>query len=169
MPGENYRFGYKAAGDASELVKLCEEYGMKAYIVSSVMDKKQLPGVRGSLDSKDKGQVSSTRVRRALAVGDIKYVSELLGRTHRLMFVMSEPEGCISKENMLSAPRSCLLNLPPKEGLYENCNCFIGDTPALTCTIVIDTSHVHVILNQRIPFQDNQLIGVEFCSVEEAC
>lgn len=168
VAGENYRFGYKAAGDASELVKLCEEYGMKAYIVSSVMDKKQLLGVRGSLDSKDKGQVSSTRVRRALAVGDIKYVSELLGRTHRLMFVLSEPEGCISKENMLSAPRSCLLNLPPKEGLYEKCKCFIGDTPALKCTIVIDASHIHVILNQRIPFQDNQLIGVEFCSVEEA-
>ncbi|KAJ4958498.1 hypothetical protein NE237_025609 [Protea cynaroides] len=40
-PGENYRFGYKAAGDASELVKLCEEYGLGAYIVSSVVDRHQ--------------------------------------------------------------------------------------------------------------------------------
>ncbi|RZB43240.1 FAD synthetase, chloroplastic [Glycine soja] len=36
--GENYQFGYKAAGDALELVKLCEEYGMEAYIIKSVME-----------------------------------------------------------------------------------------------------------------------------------
>lgn len=161
VAGENYRFGYKAAGDASELVKLCEEYAMKAYIVGSVMDKKRSPpGVKSSLDSKDRGQVSSTRVRRALAVGDIKYVSELLGRSHRLML-----EGCRNEEgNRLSASKACLLNLPPKEGMYEKCNCFIGDTtPTLSCTTVIDASHVHVILDQRIPpFLDDQIVGVEF-------
>ncbi|CAL9243837.1 unnamed protein product [Arabidopsis halleri] len=41
VAGENYRFGYKASGDASELVRLCEEYGITAYIINSVMDKKQ--------------------------------------------------------------------------------------------------------------------------------
>ncbi|KAK7290434.1 hypothetical protein RIF29_04862 [Crotalaria pallida] len=38
VAGENYRFGYKAAGDALELVMLCEEYGLEAYIINSVMD-----------------------------------------------------------------------------------------------------------------------------------
>ncbi|RVX16167.1 FAD synthetase 1, chloroplastic [Vitis vinifera] len=38
---ENYRFGYKAAGDSSELVRLCEEFGMGAYIIKPVMDNNQ--------------------------------------------------------------------------------------------------------------------------------
>ncbi|KAF9608477.1 hypothetical protein IFM89_009843 [Coptis chinensis] len=162
VAGENYRFGYKAAGDALELVRLCEEYGMGAYIVGSVMDNHQSLRLRSSLDSKDKGQVSSTRVRRALAVGDVKYVLELLGRSHRLMLVFSEQDGFISKGKKMSAPKSCLLNLPPKEGLYENCNCLIGDTIAIPCTTVIDTTHIHVESNQDIPFQDSGLISIEF-------
>ncbi|MCI56246.1 riboflavin biosynthesis protein RibF-like, partial [Trifolium medium] len=72
VAGENYRFGYKAAGDASELVKLCEEYGMEAYIIKSVMDKNQFStNINSNIGSKERGQVSSTRVREALAVGDM--------------------------------------------------------------------------------------------------
>ena len=38
MTGENYRFGYKASGDAIELVKLCQEFGLSDFIVRSIMD-----------------------------------------------------------------------------------------------------------------------------------
>ena len=38
MTGENYRFGYKASDDAIKLVKLCQEFGLSAFIVPSVMD-----------------------------------------------------------------------------------------------------------------------------------
>ena len=34
----NYRFGYKAAGDASKLVHLCQEDGLQSAIVNPVMD-----------------------------------------------------------------------------------------------------------------------------------
>ncbi|KAL5194574.1 FAD synthetase 1, chloroplastic [Glycine soja] len=60
---ENYQFGYKAAGDALELVKLCEEYGMEAYIIKSVMDKNRFSADMISVtNSIERGQVSSTRV-----------------------------------------------------------------------------------------------------------
>lgn len=153
VAGENYRFGYKAAGDAAELVKLCEEYGMKAYIINSVMDSN-----RGSINinstgnnnnnnnsdkNKDRGQVSSTRVRRALAVGDIKYVSQLLGRSHRLVVQEKSRKRFARNKHKISASKACLMNLAPKEGLYENCSLFFGDQ-VVTCRVVIDTASVHV-------------------------
>ncbi|CAI9785519.1 unnamed protein product [Fraxinus pennsylvanica] len=39
MIGQNYRFGYRAAGDATDLVQLCKEYGIGAYIINPVMHK----------------------------------------------------------------------------------------------------------------------------------
>lgn len=57
MTGENYRFGYKASGDAAELVKLCEEFGLSAFIVRSVMDT-----AKGSITCKPKGKILSVQV-----------------------------------------------------------------------------------------------------------
>ncbi|PIA48697.1 hypothetical protein AQUCO_01400931v1 [Aquilegia coerulea] len=168
VAGENYRFGYKAASDASELVKLCEEYGIRAYIVGSVMDKNQSAEVK-CLDSKDRGQVSSTRVRCALANGDVRYVSELLGRSHRLVLELSEVEGLIWERNTISVPKSCFLNLAPKEGLYENCTCLIGETMKIRCSAMIDTTHLHVESNEQIPYQDCRFISIKFGGAEENC
>ncbi|GFP88298.1 fad synthetase 1 chloroplastic [Phtheirospermum japonicum] len=102
VAGENYRFGYRASGDSSDMVRLCKEYGMKASIVNSVMDKKSRQESKDDIDSKnsnEQGQVSSTRVRRALANGDMGYVSELLGPIFILQggkvllcFIYREPE-----------------------------------------------------------------------------
>ncbi|XP_068637447.1 FAD synthetase 1, chloroplastic-like isoform X3 [Aristolochia californica] len=121
VAGENYRFGYKASGDASELVRLCEEYGLGAYIVRSVMDRRQMSSNTGSKTDglRERGQVSSTRVRHALAVGDMEYVSQLLGRPHRLVLAVG-PEYLITG-NRISAPKSCLLNQPPGDGHYGCC------------------------------------------------
>lgn len=165
VAGENYRFGYRAAGDASDLIGLCEEYGMQAYIISSVMDKNQDRKWIGPNDSKDLGQVSSTRVRHALAEGDMKYVSELLGRHHRLMLLLTEQESLISDGKVL-ASKSCVLNLPPAEGLYENCSLTVGDDIVVPCRIVIDTTHIHLELDKvatRTQFlQELKLVGIDF-------
>lgn len=144
LAGENYRFGYKAAGDASELVRLCEEYDMGAYIINSVMDKNQYSLNMNSSDLKDRGQVSSTRVRRALDVGDMKYVSELLGRQHRLILKAKGQEVFTCSKNKVSASKSSLLNLAPKEGLYEKCAVFVGDEKIIPCRVVIDTTSIHI-------------------------
>ncbi|KAJ4830639.1 hypothetical protein Tsubulata_036751 [Turnera subulata] len=168
VAGENYRFGYKAAGDASELVRLCDEHGIGAYIIKSVMDNNQDQRNLDSTDLKDKGQVSSTRVRHALALGDMNYVSELLGRQHRLMVMMKDQNGVTSIRSFrtVSVPKCCLLNLPPKDGFYENCSLLFGDENPATCRVSIDTTHIHLeaedaSLCNHIS-QNLHLLGVEF-------
>lgn len=168
MVGKNYRFGFRAAGDASELVRLCEEYGLGAYIINSVMDRYQDSREMGSNDSKEQGQVSSTRVRHALAKGDMKYVSELLGRQHRLILIAKEKEIYTRNRNRVSAPRSCLLNLPPKVGRYENCSLLIGGANSVVpCRVLIDTTHIHLELDEidvciNITSQEFQFLGIDF-------
>lgn len=77
VAGENYRFGFKAAGDADDLARLAAEHGMRARIV---------PLVRGdSLEGAELCAVSSTRVREALADGDVAAAAAQLGRLHRLL------------------------------------------------------------------------------------
>lgn len=168
MAGENYRFGYKAAGDASELVRLCEEYGMGAYIINSVMDKIQTSLSVDPSVFKERGQVSSTRVRHALAVGDMKYVSELLGRPHRLILMVNDHKGLVRTSNKfrVSVPRPCLLNLPPKEGIYESCVLLFNDEDTVTCRVCIDKTHVHLetdeVLCSSNDSQDFWVLGIEF-------
>ncbi|CAN4080896.1 unnamed protein product [Withania somnifera] len=168
VAGENYRFGYRAAGDASDLVKLCEEYGLEAYIINSVMDTNQVSGALNSRDGKERGQVSSTRVRYALDKGDMKYVSELLGRKHRLVLEMEDQERFTSERNRVSAPKSCLLNLAPKEGLYENSSVLI-DKNVIPCRVTVDTTDIHLecyeVANfSRVTSQDLKILGIDFGS-----
>ncbi|XP_057818340.1 FAD synthetase, chloroplastic isoform X2 [Cryptomeria japonica] len=177
VAGSNYRFGYKASGDASDLVQLCGEFGLKAYIVDPVMDKFDgsisEQGNMGT-DTREKGQVSSTLIRKALAGGNIKRVEELLGRKHRLMLTTAN---CAVTKNTLLACRSSVLNQPPKEGIYGclivtndhnhvdiNCNENVigyGD-------MRIDSSQIEVTLrehNSLVPLNRNTCIGLEFeCS-----
>lgn len=167
VAGENYRFGYKAAGDASELVKLCEEYGLEAYIINSVMDKNQCPANLSSSNPKERGQVSSTRVRQALAAGDMRYVSELLGRQHRLVLTATDLEALIVGPYKLSAPKSLLLNLAPKGGLYERCSLFLGQENIVQCRVVIDAEFVHLEtdelgLSDNFGTQNLQFLHIEF-------
>lgn len=112
--GVDYRFGFRAAGKASDLVQLCEKYGLQSIIVEPVMDSKDAPSVDGC--AKDKGQVSTTRIRKALAEGDTKRASELLGRNHRLYI---EVKDSVQTENSISFPIANVLNQPPTVGLYE--------------------------------------------------
>ncbi|GER50429.1 v-type proton ATPase subunit F [Striga asiatica] len=165
VAGQNYRFGYKAAGDSSDLVQLCDEYGMKASIVDSVMDKKQdffkEIGRHHNGTINEQGQVSSTRVRLALSDGDMNYVSQLLGRNHRLMMMVKNEENVLRDGKKLSACRLCLLNLPPKEVIGENYS-------VVPCRLVIDTKTIHTELDElssrHIIFSKRNfdLLGIEF-------
>uniref|UniRef100_A0ACD5YFR1 Uncharacterized protein n=1 Tax=Avena sativa TaxID=4498 RepID=A0ACD5YFR1_AVESA len=165
VAGENYRFGYKASGDAAELVKLCEEFGLSAFIVRSVMDtaKRSYNGATPAVNSSDKGQVSSSRVRHALSVGDMEYVSKLLGRKHRLVLTVSDYS--LKERKNITIPKSCMLNMPPADGFYENCELFNGGYLGL-CRVVINTETIDIEMKDESslppnPFQENQL-GIEF-------
>uniref|UniRef100_A0ACD5Y2E0 Uncharacterized protein n=1 Tax=Avena sativa TaxID=4498 RepID=A0ACD5Y2E0_AVESA len=166
VAGENYRFGYKASGDAAELVKLCEEFGLSAFIVRSVMDtaKRSYNGATPAVNSSDKGQVSSSRVRHALSVGEMEYVSKLLGRKHRL--VLTVREYSLKERKNITIPKSCMLNMPPADGFYENCELFNGGYLGL-CKVVINTETIDIEMKDESslppnPFQENQQLGIEF-------
>ena len=76
VAGRNYRFGFKAAGDADALTELGEKFGVEVAIVD-LLDS----GEEGT-DGDDTPQVSSTRVRACLASGDVAQASRLsAGRT----------------------------------------------------------------------------------------
>lgn len=164
VAGENYRFGYRAFGDASELSRLCKEYGMEAFIINSVMDKNQDSRTADSNESsKERGQVSSTRVRMALAKGDVRYVSELLGRRHRLMLRAEDREWFTFDKHKASFPKSCLLNLPPKDGSYENCFVLMSDENPKSCKVMIDTTHVYLELDEVGSWLNvSSPLGIEF-------
>ena len=77
VAGSNYRFGYRASGDAAALAALCAHHGLGCTIVDLVAEHRG--GVVGRTD------VSSTAVRAALAEGDLRRAGALLGRPHRLV------------------------------------------------------------------------------------
>ena len=113
--GADYRFGFRAAGKASDLVELCIKYGLQSAIVEPVMDSEDAPAVDGC--SKDKGQVSTTRIRKALAEGDLKRVAELLGRIHRLYIEVKDSS--VSNSSVITFPIANVLNQPPAPGSYQ--------------------------------------------------
>ena len=68
--GDNFRFGHQRAGDLKTLVALGQQLGFAAHA--------------SSLSGDAQGPYSSTRVRAALAAGDLPAVYGVLGRPHSL-------------------------------------------------------------------------------------
>lgn len=123
-------------------------------------------GATTSINSSDKGQVSSTRVRHALATGDIDYVTELLGRKHRLVLSLNEG-GSLFTEKRILAPRSCVLNQPPGDGTYENCDFLVNSDLVGSCRVAINAENIDIELNdpsfgQENATKDGDNIGIEF-------
>ena len=75
--GRNFTFGYRAAGDVTELERLGQRFGFAAEGVDLVAD----PSVAltGSPVT-----FSSTYVRACISAGDVRAAAEALGRPHRL-------------------------------------------------------------------------------------
>lgn len=64
--GEDFRFGRGAKGDVDLLARICRETGAGLEVISSVADEGE--------------KISSTRIRQAVAQGDMKLANRLLGR-----------------------------------------------------------------------------------------
>ena len=127
---------------------LCKEHGLEAHILGSVVDGKEL--------------VSSTRVRQALALGDMDDVAQLLGRRHRLMLRLTE-DFVAEGAKRLSIPRTCALNQEPREGLYEDCSLLLNGEVVGPCHVAISQSHLQVeLLEGSCPGGDYQLLGIDF-------
>ena len=67
--GHDYRFGHRAAGDVALLAELGAEYGFSCSVIGAVMHEGVEPFV-----------ISSTRIRQAVAEGDLMLAHQLMGR-----------------------------------------------------------------------------------------
>jgi riboflavin kinase/FMN adenylyltransferase len=72
--GENFRFGAHRAGDKSTLHELGRQMGFEV--------------VAAEIASDEKGPFSSTRVRNAIAAGDLAEATRVLGRPHSISGVV---------------------------------------------------------------------------------
>jgi riboflavin kinase/FMN adenylyltransferase len=68
--GEGWRFGHRASGDAALLAQIGERLGFEVEVHA-------LAHAHG-------GEISSSRVRAAIASGDVELAAQLLGRPHEL-------------------------------------------------------------------------------------
>lgn len=109
VAGRNYRFGFKAVGDADALTELGEKLGVEVAIVD-LLDS----GEEGT-DGDDTPQVSSTRVRACLASGDVAQAARLLGRPHRLALSAKDAR---SGPAAAAFPLAAAMCQPPAKGRY---------------------------------------------------
>jgi len=139
--GSNYRFGYKAAGDANLLQNLGEKYGLKVAIVDLVEHEGDFQGE----------VVSSSWVREALAEGDVSAAAYCLGRPYRLILENSNSSDSgmnNSIQNAGTATRKLgYLNQPPGTGQY-NCLAHVVD-PGKAVQHVSQGSPALVILGEH--------------------
>lgn len=118
--GEDFRFGYKGAGNAALLREYCEKRGFPVAIVPEQI----LDGVR----------VSSTYIRRQIAEGDMATAVKFLGHPHILSGIVVHGRALGRKLGIPTAN----LRLPegltmPKFGVYA-CSCLVDGVryPAVT-------------------------------------
>lgn len=74
--GENFLFGKDGGGNSKILCELCEKYGVIYKMAQSIEYKGEM--------------ISATRIREALANGDIKTANEMLGRKFSYDFLVVE-------------------------------------------------------------------------------
>jgi riboflavin kinase / FMN adenylyltransferase len=102
--GENFRFGHRRAGDLSTLRELGEKLGFEA---------RALP-----LAGDGHGGFSSSRIREALARGDLSEVERVLGRPHSLSGVVVQGH---ARGRTIGVPTANLSEVPealPPFGVY---------------------------------------------------
>lgn len=140
--------------------------------MDAVMDERQSSSCNGLSTNcpVEREMVSSTRIRKALGMGDIGSVTKLLGRKHRLVLVMNRE--CIFTDYRISLPKSSMLNLPPKDGVYDDCNLVVEEKFVCPCKVTFDLDTIHVECDRSMLLlqlddhsHNKQLLAIEFgCS-----
>jgi riboflavin kinase/FMN adenylyltransferase len=119
--GENFRFGYKAAGDVGDLTRIMREHGGEAYAVE----------VRGGEEG-----ISSTRIRSLLLGGEVAEAVKLLGRPYAVRgeVVVGDRRG-----RTIGFPTANVRPDPavvvPARGVYA-CSVRVGEDVYAACTNV---------------------------------
>ncbi len=137
--GDDHRFGAGGRGDTALLESVCGELGVRVIVVPPV-------AYGGE-------KISSTRVRAALAAGDIRLASALLGRPHSVqapvLSVSDTAPFCVRHGAACG-----IAGLLPQCGEYR---AVIGAS-RMTATTVIDASGVVSYTEGRLPAAGRTII-----------
>jgi len=104
LVGANFRFGRKAAGDATLLRSLGERFGFETKTVVGV-------AYRGRI-------VSSTEVRNLLEIGDTRMAARLLGRPYSLSGAVVPGHGVGAKKTVPTLNLATDAEVLPANGVY---------------------------------------------------
>lgn len=115
--GKNWRFGYKAEGDVGILQEICGKLEMMVEVAEPVI-------VEGVV-------VSSTKVRDALAKGDVGLVHQLLGRPHRVV-------GYLVDSGQTMVVCGGFVNQVPGDGAYKVSVRVLGRNQAIRTIVRIE-------------------------------
>lgn len=139
--GEDFRFGRDRGGDAAALRDLAAAAGMRAAILPPVLH--------------DGDPVSSSRVRAALASGDVALAAALLGRPHRLVGTVVRGDGRGRKLGIPTANLGGCANQEPAVGVYATWAHLDGQRiPA-----ALNVGHVPTVGGERPLTLEAHLIG----------
>lgn len=135
--GENFRFGHRASGDVDTLRSLGSRFGFEVHALE----------LRG-----DEDRFSSTRVREALADGNLAHVTLILGRpfTYRGVVVHGDHRG-----RTLGVPTANIDVQPeraaPADGVYAGwLRVLDGSCPRLPAAISVGTNPQYGGVDRRI-------------------
>ena len=102
--GDNFRFGYRQAGDTRTLEELGREMGFQTGILHAVSQ-------RGRL-------VSSSEIRRAIDRGDVARAARMLGRPHVLEGEVVTGKGIGTQKTVPTLNLSTRAEVLPARGVY---------------------------------------------------
>ncbi|HLG99600.1 MAG TPA: bifunctional riboflavin kinase/FAD synthetase [Bryobacteraceae bacterium] len=104
LVGENFRFGYRAAGDPHTLEELGAKYSFETDIVPPVTWRNRV--------------ISSSEIRRAIESGQISLACRMLGRPYALEGAVVHGEGIGSKQTVPTLNLQTSAEVLPKTGVY---------------------------------------------------
>ena len=102
--GRNFRFGHKRAGDFDTLVALGGSYGFDA--------------VAAEVAGDEEGPFSSTRVRDAIAAGEVERAAHVLGRPHALTGMVEHGDARGRTIGFPTANLGGVAEMLPAHGVY---------------------------------------------------
>jgi riboflavin kinase / FMN adenylyltransferase len=104
VEGPNFRFGKDREGDTKLLARLCAQQGMSFSVVDAQTD--------------GAGMISSSRIRRLLAEGEIEAANQMLTQPFRITGTVSTGAGRGTKLLVPTANLTQIHSLVPAHGVY---------------------------------------------------
>lgn len=144
--GEDYRFGNRQKGD----INLLKEYGVKYGYKVVVIPKLYLYGK----------QISSSRIRNAINIGDMEVVKELLGESYGINLYVDKISNDKYNNTIIYSRSLSKEKLYPPEGEYLislTINNEIYSARAIIINNDIDNIDVEVILNRNVNMSEKKL------------